>query len=311
MPPRIHLGINTCFAVKRWPEPDRWIGLIKDDLGLDCCQFSLDLVDPLQDGEAGMACADRIRGLADRRDLTIHSTCTGLAAYSRSLLLHPEAPMRAAAQQWYKAAIDFTARLGAGGTGGHIGAFSVTDAHDGTRRRRLIQEMYERLGMLARHAAGCGLRFLFFENMAVPREWGHTIAEAQELAEISADGGVPLLLCLDIGHPCALNTGTPSDDHLYWLQQPWKHAPILHLQQTDHTGDHHWPFTPEHNGVGMIRPERVLDCIEAWPFSDDVYLFLEPIHPFEADDGCVVQELKQSVRCWQEAIRGKGRAAQK
>ena len=26
---RLHLGINTCFAVKRWPEPQQWVRIIK------------------------------------------------------------------------------------------------------------------------------------------------------------------------------------------------------------------------------------------------------------------------------------------
>ncbi|HCJ35672.1 MAG TPA: xylose isomerase, partial [Ktedonobacter sp.] len=37
---RLHLGINTCFAVKRWPEPQQWLSIVKEELGLDCCQFS-------------------------------------------------------------------------------------------------------------------------------------------------------------------------------------------------------------------------------------------------------------------------------
>ena len=39
------LGINTCFAVKRWPQPERWATLVRDELGLDLVQHSLDLVD--------------------------------------------------------------------------------------------------------------------------------------------------------------------------------------------------------------------------------------------------------------------------
>ena len=32
------LGINTCFAVKRWPQPERWAALVRDELGLDLVQ---------------------------------------------------------------------------------------------------------------------------------------------------------------------------------------------------------------------------------------------------------------------------------
>jgi sugar phosphate isomerase/epimerase len=300
---RLHLGINTCFAVKRWPEPAQWIPLVKQELGLDCCQFSLDLVDPLLDEHATMSYADTVRWLAASHDLFIHSTFTGLAAYSWSQLLHPDQAMRAAAVRWYERAIDFTARLGASGMGGHIGAFSIQDAANQERKQLLLQELRERLSSLARYAARQGLTHLLFENMAVTREWGHRIEEAQWLASIDTGAdGVPLVLCLDVGHPCALHTGTASDDYLAWFAQSWPHLPIVHLQQTDRTGDHHWPFTRAYNAAGMVRAGQVLQAINPWLAAGDVFLFLEPIHPFEADDNMVLDELRESVNYWREAI---------
>ena len=42
---RLQSGINTCFAVKRWPMPDDWAPIVRDRLGLPLVQHSLDLVD--------------------------------------------------------------------------------------------------------------------------------------------------------------------------------------------------------------------------------------------------------------------------
>jgi sugar phosphate isomerase/epimerase len=300
--PRLHLGINTCFAVKRWPEPEQWLSIIKDDLGLDCCQFSLDLVDPLLDQEALSTYADEVREHAEQYGILLHSTFTGLAAYSWSQLLHPQEAMRKAAMSWFEQAISFTAQLGAWGTGGHIGAFSVRDAANPTRRSALIRELYERLRVLSRYAAGAGLQFLLFENMAVEREIGHSIKEAQALANIAVEDGVPLILCLDVGHPCALNTNTTSDDYLAWFAQTWPQTPVVHLQQTDRSGDHHWPFTEAYNRKGMISAESVLASMQQWPTVSDIYLFLEPIHPFEEDDQQVLKDLRESVQYWKEAM---------
>ena len=300
--PRMHLGINTCFAVKRWPEPERWVAIVKEELGLSCCQFSLDLVDPMLDEAATGAYADAVRRCAAANGVFLHSTFTGLGAYSWSQLLHPNEAMRAAAMRWYERAIDFTARLGALGTGGHLGALSVQDAANEERKQALIREMKERLESLSRYAAQRGLQFLLFENMAVTREWGHSIEEAQELSGL-ATKGVPIILCLDIGHPCALHTGTASDEYLSWLTQPWPHTPVIHLQQTDRTGDHHWPFTAEYNSKGIVQAESVLNAIKKWPDGSDVYLFLEPIHPFESDDASVLRELQESVEYWRMAMR--------
>jgi sugar phosphate isomerase/epimerase len=300
---RLHLGINTCFAVKRWPEPEQWLDIIKEELGLDCCQFSLDLVDPMLDEAVIDAYANDVREHAAATGIMLHSTFTGLAAYSWSLLLHPDRRMRDAAMRWYERAVNFTAQLGALGTGGHLGALSVRDMADETRKQTLLAEMRERLELLSCYAAGRGLQFLLFENMAVPREWGHSIEESQEITNLAFQGGVPLVLCLDLGHPCALHTGTASDDYLAWLTQPWPHTPVIHLQQTDRTGDHHWPFTQEYNSKGIVEASHVLRAMSQWPDNTDVYLFLEPIHPFETDDATVLEELRQSVQYWQDAMR--------
>jgi D-erythrulose 1-phosphate 3-epimerase len=299
---RLHLGINTCFAVKRWPEPEQWVRIVKYELGLDYCQFSFDLVDPLLDESTTKAYADAVRELVVTHGLLIHSTFTGLAAYSWSQLLHPHLSMRVAANRWYERAIDFTAHLGATGMGGHIGAFSVQDAMKQERKQMLLHEMQERLSALSHYAANKGLSHLLFENMAVTREWGHSIEEAQWLTNLNTNGGAPLVLCLDVGHPCALHTGTASDDYLAWFAIPWLHLPVVHLQQTDNTGDHHWPFTRNYNAQGMIKAENIIEAIQPWLMIGDVYLFLEPIHPFEAEDNMVLDDLRESVGYWREAL---------
>lgn len=299
----IHLGINTCFAVKRWPEPEQWITLLTQELGLDCCQFSFDLLDPQMDLAAQMAYAEAVRTCAAQQHVLVQSTFTGLAAYSWSQLLHPLEAMRDAAMRWYERAIDLTALMGAWGAGGHIGAFSVQDAAQATRRQALLAEMIERLNALTGYAERKGLQFLLFENMAVPREYGHSIEEAQALLTSVTGPGVPLLLCLDLGHPCALHTGTHSDDYLAWLDYPWTRLPVMHLQQTDRTADHHWPFTAACNQLGMVRAEPVVRALRRWSAKQDVYVFLEPIHPFEADDQLVIRELQESVEYWRAALQ--------
>jgi D-erythrulose 1-phosphate 3-epimerase len=312
MASRIHLGINTCFAVKRWPEPEAWAAIVRDDLGLDSCQFSLDLVDPLLDPVATREYAEQARAVAEARGIHIHSTFTGLAAYSWSQLFHPSAALREAAMRWYERAIDFTAQLGAQGTGGHLGAFSVRDAADPAVVAERLGEAQQRLASLSSYAAERGLGFLLFENMAVTREFGHRIAEAETLARLplpagpGGSAGAPLVLCLDVGHPCALRLPAPDSDYLAWLAHPWPRTPIIHVQQTDRSGDHHWPFTQERNAAGVVRADETLGILRTWPTDDDIALFLEVIPPFEADDDAVLDDLRASVAYWRSAIEQAG-----
>jgi len=130
------LGINTCFAVKRWPEPERWAAIVADELGLGMVQHSLDLVDldmdaPLDEQAQAVAAACAARGIA------VHSTFTGLGAYGRNLLLDPDPVRRRRAAAWFRRAVDFTAAAGGRAAGGHVGAFSVADWRDDARRAQL------------------------------------------------------------------------------------------------------------------------------------------------------------------------------
>ncbi len=60
--------------------------------------------------------------------LNLHSTFTGLAAYSANLLLHPDRERRVRSRDWYQRMIDFTAAAGAQSTGGHVVSIHPADA---------------------------------------------------------------------------------------------------------------------------------------------------------------------------------------
>jgi D-erythrulose 1-phosphate 3-epimerase len=300
--PDLSLGLNTCFAVKRWPEPERWMAIVGDTLGLRHCQVSLDLFEPGLDLSMVMSAARSVARVAHRSDVVLHSSFTGLAGYSSNLLLHPDPEARRAARHWFERAIDLTAEMGVAGTGGFLGAFSAREATNAGLREERIAELTDTMAGLSEHAARAGLSFLLFENMAVPREFGHSIPEAHRLEELGAGGPVPWILCLDLGHPCALSTGTPSDDPLHWIGQSWQHTPVIQIQQANRDGDFHWPFTPERNAEGLLSPLAVVESLVA--AGDDTSLFFEIIHPAECPDDAVLDDLRQSVECWRAALAG-------
>ena len=82
------LGINTCFAVKRWPQPERWATLVRDELGLDLVQHSLDLVDLDIPPDQAADEAGRLRAACDAAGLTLHSDMFGPDA-ERHLIADP------------------------------------------------------------------------------------------------------------------------------------------------------------------------------------------------------------------------------
>jgi len=293
------LGINTCFAVKRWPRPEDWAPIVRDELGLDLVQHSLDLVDT-EAGEAELRQeATALREACDGAGLALHSTFTGLAAYSSNLLMHPDPAWRSRALEWYRQVIDFTAVAGAASTGGHVGACSVADWRDPRCRAKRWHELQASLRLLAADARRAGLGSLMIENLAAARE-PSTMDDVRSLLTEGDAGHVPIVLCLDVGHQCVPGATGAETDPYAWLAQLGSFAPVVQLQQSDAVADHHWPFTPAANRAGRIEADRVLRAIEA-SGATEVALILEIIPPFEAADDQVVDDLRVSAEYWRQA----------
>ena len=103
---RARLGINTCFAVKRWPWPDDWARIVRDELGLEIVELSLDLIEDIGGPPGRERAADQIRSALNEYGLRAETVFTGLAAYSLNLLMHPDEERRRAATDWYLGVVD-------------------------------------------------------------------------------------------------------------------------------------------------------------------------------------------------------------
>lgn len=296
---RLQLGINDCFAVKRWPRPSDWAPIVHERLGLRLVEHSFDLVD-LEDDARSSEQAAAVVAAAGAFGLAVRSTFTGLAAYSSNLLLHPDPSARQAALSWYRRAIGFTSAVGASGTGGHVGAFSVTDWRDSARRDARWQQLRGALRELAGDAARAGQAFFLVENLAAARE-PSTMAMVRELLSDGDATHVPVRLCLDVGHMCVPGTSGADRDPYAWLRALGQMAPEVQLQQSDAEGDHHWPFTAAHNRAGRIEADRVIDALGEGGVERSA-LILEVIPAFEQDDEAVLDDLVASVDYWREAL---------
>jgi sugar phosphate isomerase/epimerase len=298
---QLELGINTCFAVKRWPRPEDWAPIARR-LGLRLVEHSFDLVDLAP--ETAAVQADALRSAASAAGLTVNSTFTGLAAYSSNLLLSPDDATTAGAMAWYRKAIAFTELAGAKATGGHVGAFSVPDWRAEGSRQAGWERLRASLAELAGEARAHGLTALLVENLAAARE-PSTMAMIRDLLTAGDAGHVPIRLALDVGHMCVPGTSGADRDPYAWLRDLGPSAFEIQLQQSDAEGDHHWPFTPEANRRGRIEANRLIDALgEAG--IDRLALVLEIIPPFEQADDAVRDDLQASVDYWLEALTRRG-----
>jgi sugar phosphate isomerase/epimerase len=301
---RARLGINNCFAVKRWPQPEDWAQIVRDELGLDIVELSLDLVEDIGTAAGREQAAGQIGSALSRHGLRTETVFTGLAAYSLNLLMHPDASRRSAAADWYCTAIDLAAHVGARGVGGHVGAMSVPDWADPALRAQRWAGLQQSLTELAAVARSAGLEYLLVENLASHRE-PSTIAGIETLLTGGDAAHAPVRLCLDVGHQCVPGTTGPDRDPYAWLTHFGGRLAEVQLQQSDGIADRHWPFTAERNAAGRIDPGRVLDALAA-AGADDVLLVLEVIPAFEQDDEQVLADLRASAGLWKAALTERG-----
>ena len=296
---RVTLGINNCFAVKRWPLPGEWAQVVHEELGLDLVQHSLDLTDLGGDVDLD-AEAGALRAACDGAQIRIHSVFTGLVAYSANLMLAADGAERRRGFELWSRAIMLAARLGAGSVGGHVGSLSRRDADDPEQRARRWSELQIRLADLSGFASQLGLEALLVENMACDREPSR-IADMESLLSGGDSDHAPVTLCLDVGHQCVPGTGGDDADPYAWLRRLGPRTTVVHVQQSDAQADHHWPFTSTYNALGRIRADAVLDAL-AESGTEEATLILEVVPAFEAADAVVLSDLRESVMYWREAL---------
>jgi sugar phosphate isomerase/epimerase len=296
---RVTLGLNLSWAVKRWPLPEEWAE-ISAKLDVKYVQFSFDLLDPRSTQDAVEHMAGLIMDAVKRYSIVVHSTFTGLAAYSFNLLSHPDPVMRQDALDWYMRAVDFTAKIGVKAAGGHIAAKNVKDYRDSSRRAYIDSALFDLVNALRRYAQAKGLEMILWEPMPVPRETPWTMAETEEVLNRANVGpGVAVKLNIDVGHQCTLS-GAEANPY-EWLKRFAPHSPSVHIQQTDGKGDRHWPFTEEFNKLGIIKPDKLVEAIDA-SGAKEVLLLLEYIPPFEAPDDEVLANLENSIKYLKQYI---------
>lgn len=289
----IRLGLNLSWAVKRWPMPNEWAEIVAK-LDVRYVQFSYDLLDPRATSDAVEHMANLILDAVKTYGIIIHSTFTGLAAYSFNLLSHPDPVMRYDALDWYMKAIDFTSKISVRATGGHIAAKSVKDYSDYKRREYIDTVLIDNIKTLRKYARARNLEMILWEPMPVPRETPWTMKETEEILNKANEGdGVFVLLNIDVGHQCTLQ-GKESDPY-EWLRKFAPKSPSIHIQQTDGKGDRHWPFTDEYNRIGIIKPDKIVEAIDA-SGAKEVYVLLEYIPPFEYPDEEVLKNLETSIK---------------
>ncbi len=297
---KIELGVNNAFAIKKWVEPEEWVRVIVKEIGLKNIQASFDLFYPsLKESDIIFMCSE-INKAVKKYSGKISSTFTGLNAYSQNMLVHPNPVVRKSAIDYYIDAIEISSIIGAQTTGGHFLSFSIKDFNNLKRREYLMQSFFESMVYLSKVAYKHNLNSLTWEYMPTPYEPPHTIEEAKRFYnEINSYTEVPIYLTFDLGHTTAfdLDINNKDRDIYYILENIIPMTNIIHLQQCDGLGDRYWPFIPEYNKVGIIKPQEVIKIIKN--YSDHkIDLMFEFIHGCELSGDKIIEDYRYSAEYW-------------
>lgn len=293
------LGINLGFAINKYIEPEVWAKIVAKELDLKYVQFVADLLNPFLPEEYVKSQIKRIQDSTKEYGITIESLFT--SAFTRvNHLMNPDGEAREIWLNWFKKFLQIGAQFGAKNLGSHFGILTFADYDDSARREFIIDQGVKGWQELTFFAKELGYECLIFEPMSVPREMANTIGETKELLErVKAHCGVPMRVCLDVGH-----APHPEERDPYpWIEELGAVSPVIHLQQTVLHKSNHAPFTAAANKDGIIKGEKVMECVKKSGCTDSFFAF-EISHREHYDtEFKIIPELKESVQYWREFIK--------
>ena len=296
---KLKLGTNLGFAINKYIEPEVWTRIVSEDLGLRGVQFVADLLNPSLPEECIDSQLKRIKTAIAEHNISVDSIFT--SAFTRvNHLMHPDGEARKIWIKWFEKLLWIGAELGAKTGGSHFGILTFDSYDDVKKREFLIEEGVSGWQKLSFYAKELGYDSLIFEPMSVPREMANTIGESRELMErVNANCGVPMRLCLDVGH-----APHPDERDPYpWVEQLGAYSPIIHIQQTVLHKSNHAPFTAEANETGIITGEKMLAAIEKSGCEETILMFEIGHREHWDTEFRIISDLKESVDYWREWVK--------
>lgn len=203
MDPKVYLGIDNCFASKRWIRPVEWMKVIHG-LGLRYIEASADTeCDPMYMGDefthdwikdVKKACAEF--------DMVIKNVYSGHGTYATAGISHYDRRVTERFRDlWMEKQMDTAQALGAG-FGFFAHGFEELLLQDNGLYEEKLDELYDILAELAVYAKKIGMDYVGIEQMYSPHQPPWTLDGTKKLlAEVyRRSGGAPFYITADLGH---------------------------------------------------------------------------------------------------------------
>ncbi len=293
------LSVNTNPLVNRFAEPEEFVGVLVQDIGIGHIQLVHEFINPSWDGATIKRLTDRMAKSLSAHNAKITSAMTG--PYGRlNHFGHPDEGVRKYYVQWFKTFADIASDLGCPAIGTQFAILTYRDQDDPARYKEIMNTALECWREVATHAKSRGLEYLFWEPMSVARELGHTLEATQKLQDWinASELPLPLIPMVDIDHGDVTSKNPRDTDPYTWARDFATQSPIIHIKQSSMNKGGHWPFTEQYNADGKITPEKLLAAIrEGGGTSNELCLELA-FREREPMDRNVIAALRESVAYW-------------
>ncbi|MCI8375482.1 MAG: hypothetical protein HFI29_08610 [Lachnospiraceae bacterium] len=204
MDPRISIGIDNCFAIKRWVTPAEWCRVIRE-MGLKYveCVANLEIEPLLTPKECHDEWVDQVREQGAKHGVEVVMMYSNNSTYDTVGFAHPDERVRRRyVEQWFGEFLRIAGALGAA-VGYYVQGLPEEILYDKSRYGQAVRHYTECMERVSALAGLHGVDTVALEQMYTPHQPPFTIAGMKELlGSMNRKNQVPLYLTEDVGHHC-------------------------------------------------------------------------------------------------------------
>jgi D-erythrulose 1-phosphate 3-epimerase len=296
------LGINTGFAVNRYPELDELIYIIKKKIGLRYIQFTADLLNPSLPRDVFNKQTKILKKACEKYDVEVISCFTG--AFTRvNHFSHPNKEIRDYWKDWFKIFVDLASNLKCNNIGSHLGIMSVTDCKNKYLRDERLKNNIECWHDIAKYGKKKGLKKILWEPMSIKREYGETLKECKLIQKkLNNNSPLDFRICLDVDHGDLMSKNKDDINPYKWIEEFANESSMIHLKQSLKNQFGHWPFIKKYNLNGKINPKKIVNKFKGKNIKDFYFIFELSFKEREPHDTNVLKEIRESVNYWVKEV---------
>lgn len=204
MDPIISIGIDNCFAIKRWVTPSEWARVIRE-MGMRYVEGVADLeIEPLltprswHDDWISQVNEQQAKHGIDVVMMYSNDTTYGTVGFA-----HPDVRIREHyVEEWFSEFLRIAGAIGAA-AGYYVQGIPEEQLYDRRRYQEAVADCYGCMARVGELAKSSGVGTVALEQMYTPHQPPFTIDGMRQLMrQMLRDGHHPLYLTEDVGHHC-------------------------------------------------------------------------------------------------------------